>query len=98
MRTVEGPAGALGGAGALRALGSCETGALSEDGLVRRTELQPGGARATWHRQEPPVSADLALLAPHLGRQGHRGEDVCQQRERSAGASLSVRRRLLRRD
>ncbi len=49
------------------------------------------------HRQEPPLPADLALLAPDLGRQGHRRQDVRQQGERPAWPGLPVRRGLLRR-
>ena len=67
-------------------------------GALRRAELQPSRARAARHRQEPPVPADLPLLPPRLRRQGDGGEDVREQRQRTAGARLPVRRSVLRRD
>ena len=67
-------------------------------GAVRRAELQPGGAWASWHRKKPPLPADFPLCASHLGRQGDGGEDVRQQCLGAARARLPVRRGVFRRD
>ncbi len=84
----------------LGAFGRCRSapsGRAAADGPVRGAQLQHGRARAAGHRQEPPLPADLPLLAPDLRWQGHGREDVREQRQRSAGPRLPVRRRLLRR-
>ena len=67
-------------------------------GGVRRAQLQPGRARPARHRQEPHLPAALPVLAPAVGRQGHRGEDVREHGEWAARPGLPVRRGLLRRD
>ena len=65
--------------------------AAAADGAVRRAQLQHGRARPARNRQEPPVSADLALCPPHLRRQGDSGPDVRQQSPPvSAGWSAST--------
>ena len=69
----------------------------SAHGSVRRTELQPRGARASRDGQEPSVSADLPVRAPDLRRQGDRRQDVRKQRHWPARPCLPVRRRVLRR-
>jgi hypothetical protein len=55
-------------------------------GAVRRAQLQPGGAGAARHRQEPPVPAGLALCPPDLGRQGDGRAHVRQQRQTVSAA------------
>ena len=61
--------------------------AAAADGPVRRAQLQHRRARTARHRQVAPVPADLAVLAPRLGRQGDRGQDVRRQLHRAAAAS-----------
>ena len=58
--------------------------AAAAHGAVRRAQLQHGRARAARHRQVPPLPAGLAVLAPHLRRQGDRRQHVRQQRHRPA--------------
>ena len=71
---------------AVGALRSRQEGRPPADDAVRRAELQPGRARPARNGQEPPVPADLAVLAPDFRRQGDGGEDVRQQRRPGSAA------------
>ena len=66
-------------------------------GAVRRAQLQPRRAGSARDRQEPHLPAALSVLAPAVGREGHRRQDVREHGQRAARPRLPVRRRLLRR-